>query len=61
MFSALLKFILKFLKQMESKAACFLLFSGLCLANTSKHINLFAITGVSTALHPVPQFQPRQS
>ena len=50
-FSNLEMFSSSFMKT-ESMAAYFLPFSGPCLANISKCTKLFAITWVSTALHP---------
>jgi len=41
---------------MESVAAYFLLFTGLCLASISKCVQLFVITSVSTAVY-LPCFQ----
>lgn len=41
----------------ESTAACFSLFTGLCLANESRSINLFELV-LHCAL-PVPWSQPR--
>lgn len=45
----------------ESTATYFLLFAGLCLANASKSINLFAIIWVGTTLCSVPWFQHIQN
>ena len=42
----------------ESMAAPFSLFTGLCLASVSKHIQLFTITWVSTALSLCPCYSP---
>jgi len=44
---------------MESMAAYFLLFAGLNLANVPEMHRIITIIWVSTALHPVPWFQPR--
>jgi len=41
-----------FFIRMESTAAYFSLLTGLCINNTSKSINLFAITWISTAPFP---------
>lgn len=51
-------FLNSLIKTANSIQPCFL-FTGLCLADVSKGIQLFAITWVSTALCPMPMFQPR--
>jgi len=49
-----------FFIKMESTAVYYSLFRAPYSASVSKCIQLFAITWVSTALHPVPWFQPGQ-
>jgi len=53
-FFAILKLVLKFLYHSGKHGWTFLLLSGLCLANISKCIKLFAITWVRAALFPLP-------